>query len=104
MRSRFSAFALGDTAYLLSSWHASTRPGRLDLDDRMRWTHLEIVSTAAGGPFDDTGTVEFRAHYRAGGGRGVLAERSTFERAGGRWYYVSGDVEPVSTRPPRPRR
>ncbi|MCU1417842.1 MAG: hypothetical protein JWP32_2016, partial [Schumannella sp.] len=33
MRSRFSAYALGLDAYVLSSWHPSTRPADLDLDD-----------------------------------------------------------------------
>lgn len=31
MRSRYSAFALGLEAYLLATWHASTRPSVLDL-------------------------------------------------------------------------
>jgi len=33
MRSRYTAFALRDTAYLLASWHTSTRPATLDLDE-----------------------------------------------------------------------
>ena len=28
MRSRYSAFAVGDAAYLLRTWHPSDRPGR----------------------------------------------------------------------------
>ena len=32
MRSRFSAFALGLTPYLLTSWHPSTRPASLEPD------------------------------------------------------------------------
>jgi SEC-C motif-containing protein len=32
MRSRYSAFALGEAAYLLSTWHPSTRPRALDLE------------------------------------------------------------------------
>ena len=33
MRSRYSAFVLDRLDYLLASWHASTRPPTLDLDD-----------------------------------------------------------------------
>ncbi|MFC0506292.1 YchJ family protein [Micromonospora costi] len=91
MRSRFSAFAVGDAAYLLRSWHESTRPARLDLDPAQRWIRLEIVDTAAGGLFDSTGTVAFRAHYRAGGSAGTLVERSRFVRTDGRWVYLDGD-------------
>ncbi len=32
MRSRYSAFVLRDTYYLLASWHPSTRPKKLTLD------------------------------------------------------------------------
>jgi SEC-C motif-containing protein len=93
MRSRYTAFAVGDDAYLLESWHPRTRPRRVDLDPAQRWTVLEILRTEAGGPFDDTGIVEFRAHYRHGGGRGSLHECSRFARVAGAWRYVDGDVE-----------
>lgn len=92
MRSRFSAFALGERDYLLASWHPRTRPATLELDERIRWLHLEIVSTSGGGLFDSTGTVEFRAHYRAGSSRGVLHEGSRFVRVDGAWRYLDGDV------------
>lgn len=88
MRSRFSAFAVGDTRYLLRSWHSSTRPERLRLDLGQRWTRLEIVHTDRGGLFDSTGTVEFRAHYREAGRPGTLDERSRFVREDGRWVYL----------------
>ena len=50
MRSRFSAFAVGDPAYLLATWHPSTRPSRLELDDSLRWYRLDILSRSAGRP------------------------------------------------------
>ncbi|MFF3016885.1 YchJ family protein [Streptomyces sp. NPDC057939] len=95
MRSRFSAFALGDTAYLLRSWHSSTRPGRLVLDPGQRWERLEILATARGGMFETEGSVEFRAHYREGGHTGSLHEHSTFSREDGAWVYV-GPLSPVA--------
>jgi SEC-C motif-containing protein len=93
MQARFSAFAVADASYLLETWHPSTRPERLELDETMRWTQLNIVEAVNGGPFDMTGTVEFRAHYRTTGGRGVLHERSNFTRHDGRWRYVSGELK-----------
>jgi SEC-C motif-containing protein len=84
MRSRFSAFAVGDAEYLRQTWHQRTRPRRLNLDPRQRWTRLEIVDRSGGGLFDTDGIVEFKAHHTAG----VLHERSTFAKVDGRWLYV----------------
>lgn len=92
MRSRFDAFRRGDAAWLLRTWHPSTRPASLDLSHGPRWRGLQIVDTARGGRGDDTGTVEFRATFVADGGIGILHERSRFVRDDGRWLYVDGDV------------
>ncbi|MGG7306126.1 YchJ family protein [Curtobacterium sp. AB451] len=92
MRSRFSAFALGLPAYLLETWHSSTRPATLELDPAQRWTRLDILSTRAGGPFDASGTVAFRAWWRTDDERGTLQETSDFVREHGRWSYVDGTV------------
>lgn len=83
MRSRYSAFAAGDAAYLLRTWHASTRPRRLRLDPRERWLGLEVLGRTAGGLFDAEGTVEFRAHAASG----LVHEDSRFVRDDG-WQYV----------------
>jgi SEC-C motif domain protein len=83
MRSRYCAFAVGDEAYLRLTWDPSTRPRRIGLDPSIRWTRLEVVGTTGGGPEDDEGTVEFRAHHDSG----VVAENSLFRRDG-RWRYV----------------
>ena len=89
MRSRFEAFRDGDAAWVLASWHPSTRPSELDLSDNPAWRGLQIVDTVAGGPDDDAGIVEFRATYRVPDGMDVLHERSRFVREDARWYYVS---------------
>ncbi len=71
MRSRFSAYALSNAAYLL-------------------WTRLEILGATDGGPFHTAGTVEFRAYYRErGGAEQFMQENSTFAREDGAWAYVS---------------
>ena len=92
MRSRYSAFAVGDPAYLLATWDPATRPRTLELDPGVRWTGLEVLATSGGGLFDAEGTVAFRAHSRTGGGESVQAERSRFRRVAGRWVYVDGDL------------
>jgi SEC-C motif domain protein len=90
MRSRFSAFAVGDDRYLLATWHATTRPPRISFDSTQTWTRLEILSRTGGGFLDAAGTVEFRAHYERAGLPGNQHENSHFVREGGRWYYVAG--------------
>src|SRR5215218_11320236 len=90
MRSRYSAFARGETCYLLETWHPTTRPRTLDLDPAVRWTGLDVLSTSGGGPLTSAGTVEFRAHYVTGGTAGVQHERSRFVRDDGRWRYLDG--------------
>ncbi|MET3919570.1 YchJ family protein [Arthrobacter sp. UYEF20] len=88
MRSRYSAFVVLDAAYLLRTWHPDTRPAGLELDPEMRWRRLDIVSTSRGGPLDSEGTVEFKAHFRHDGERGVHHETSRFLRVDRRWYYL----------------
>lgn len=90
MRSRFSAFAERDEAYLLRSWHPATRPERIGFGDGTRWVRLEILREEGGGPGDDKGTVEFRAHYLEGSAPGELHEVSRFVRHDGEWVYVRG--------------
>ncbi|RSN29664.1 hypothetical protein DL990_26175 [Amycolatopsis sp. WAC 01416] len=89
MRSRFSAFAVGDTAYLTKTWHPKTRPEDLELDPGQRWTFLEILGKTGGGLLENEGTVEFRAHYRQDRRPGSMHENSRFVRVDGQWIYVA---------------
>ncbi|MEU9832331.1 YchJ family protein [Streptosporangium sp. NPDC048047] len=94
MRSRYSAFAVGDTAYLLRTWHPRTRPPRLDLDRSLRWTGLEVLETTGGSAFHTEGTVRFRACYVERGAEGRLEEHSRFVREEGAWVYVGALPDP----------
>ncbi|WP_244208345.1 YchJ family protein [Arthrobacter oryzae] len=92
MRSRYSAFVVGDADYLLRTWHPDTRPAELGLDPGMQWRRLDIISTSRGGPLDSEGVVTFAAHYRHDGERGVQRETSRFVREDRRWYYLDAVV------------
>jgi SEC-C motif-containing protein len=95
MRSRYTAFALGDRHHLLVTWHPSERPARLELDEGLQWRALRIVETAQGRSGDRRGIVEFCARWRdsLSGTTGELRERSRFVWQDGRWWYVDGVVE-----------
>lgn len=90
MRSRYSAFVRGDRAYLLATWHASTRPASLELEADTRWLGLEIRQHRSTGP--ETAEVTFVARFRVAGRAVRQHECSRFVREAGLWYYVDGDV------------
>ena len=86
MRSRYGAYVVHDTAYLLRTWHPRTRPHDLD------------ASTRPGVAGPDRARDRRRTRRRLGGrggvrgphAGGVLRERSQFSRRAGRWVYVDG--------------
>jgi len=98
MRSRYSAFVLGDADYLLATWHPSTRPAGLELDARMQWIGLEVRRCEHGGPDDEQGIVEFVARCKVNGRAERLHEASRFVKEEGRWFYVDGELQERSGR------
>lgn len=92
MRSRYTAFVVGDTAHLARSWHPRTRPEHLTIEPGLHWTGLRIIAASPVTGESEAATVEFRAGWTQGGETGMLHERSRFVRRGGRWVYVDGDV------------
>jgi SEC-C motif-containing protein len=89
MRSRYSAFVLGRTDYLLATWHPATRPSSLELDRAVKWLGLDVRASRTDG---DQATVEFIARSKLGGRATRLHEASRFVLELGRWYYVDGDL------------
>lgn len=94
MRSRYTAFATGDAAHVVASWHPGTRPEGIELDDSLRWEGLTVVAVDAGAAGQRRGSVEFRASWRTGVAEGVLHERSRFVFQSGRWWYLDGLLDP----------
>ena len=82
MRSRYSAFALGNADYLVNSWHPDTRPARLTIDRNQRWIGLKIKTVSHGGTDENEGSVEFVARYKVQGKAHRLQENSRFSRQG----------------------
>lgn len=94
MRSRYSAFVLGDAAYLLATWHPGTRPDTLDIDPDTEWLGLEILVTEGGVAGTKRGFVEFAASYRQRGvaRADVQREQSRFVWQSERWWYLDGEL------------
>lgn len=90
MRSRYTAYAVGDLDYVFRTWHPRTRPELIEPDPALTWTGLEIVEST-------DGEVEFVASYVRDGVTGARRERSRFEQRAGRWVYVDGEVSSSSS-------
>ena len=99
MRSRYSAYTIKDSAYLLDSWAEETRPGQLDLDtDPISWVGLSIEACEDGSEEDSAGTVTFTARFLSSGHLCLLHEESRFIKAENRWYYVDGKTHSSTTK------
>lgn len=90
MRSRFVAFGFSNFDYIESTQIEALAP---EVRERQapEWESLEILSCEKGGPNDETGTVEFVAHYKLDTRR-VHRELSRFVRVDGKWSYKDGDI------------
>jgi SEC-C motif-containing protein len=89
MRSRYTAYTLGNEAYVRATWCPRTLPeGTLVSNEPgLKWLGLEVRRHAQSG---DEATVEFVARYKIGGRAQRMHEVSRFIREEGRWYYLDG--------------
>jgi len=95
MRSRFSAFELQLTDYLLMTWDDITRPGNLEFTPGLHWNKLHIHGRKKGRKKDLEGWVTFTAHYQIDNKEvGCLHEKSYFKKDTiGHWKYVDGEIK-----------
>ena len=97
MRSRYSAYALGNIGYIERTTAPESRAAFDSGSARAwsteaTWLGLRIVATEGGGVDSDAGIVEFVATYRRDGATLAHRERSRFRRTdGGEWRYVDGE-------------
>ena len=121
MRSRYTAFVLGDIDYLMATHHPDYRTDdRASIQQTIRttqWVNLIVLGTQKGQRKDKTGSVEFVAAYRIKAlvvppvilGKAIgskkslgkslddlsqLHEKSQFVREGPQWFYTQGDLLP----------
>jgi len=90
MKSRYSAYCLGDVNYLQATTYDHTWTDEelkyiQDWADKSIWQHLDIV--------DSSGEmVEFKAYYIFEGKQHMHHEKSTFLKVNDMWKYVDGEV------------
>jgi SEC-C motif domain protein len=93
MRSRYTAYTQLREDYLLSTWHASTRPQQLNLAEEpsSKWLGLQVKRHEQQDA--EHAIVEFVARYKIGGRAHRLHEVSRFVREDGRWFYIDGELD-----------
>ncbi|KFI22943.1 YchJ family protein [Nitrosococcus oceani] len=97
MRTRFTAFAMENEAYILETWEPAKRPLRVNFPKKgTQWKRLEIVEKKKGGSQDTKGIVEFKAYYLLEGEEYAVNEISRFRKGQGRWYYLDGAVKSIA--------
>lgn len=86
---------MGLEKYLRDTWHPSTQPSPLSLDDKaVNWVGLDVRRCERGAANDCEGSVEFVARYKVNGKAHRLHEVSRFVKENGRWLYVDGEYLP----------
>ncbi|MCE0492828.1 YchJ family protein [Vibrio salinus] len=92
MRSRYSAYALGLTDYIINTYspEISSKLNRKEIESgtQINWIKLSIKKSQI--TSENEGYVHFKAFYREQGETFVLEERSRFIRIDSSWYYVDG--------------
>lgn len=93
MRSRYTAYAMGNAQYLFRTWHASTRPSlqSLKASEPQTLIALKILSTQEGGINDKKGMVEFISSRFSASLMGEIEqhkEKSLFSRVKNHWVYI----------------
>ncbi len=93
MRSRYTAYVMGNAQYLFRTWHSTTRPTLQSLRESGPQTliSLKIVSTQAGGVNDQKGMVEFITSRYSPSLMGEIEqhkEKSLFTRIKDNWVYI----------------
>ena len=96
MRSRYTAYTLGEITYIRKSQSDAlnndfSTPQVKKWARNATWTGLCIHEVEKGGVDDDEGWVTFTATYRDQNGKQQIHERSRFIQTQGQWYYMGID-------------
>ncbi len=103
MRSRYSAYVVAATDYLIKTTHSSTRSdfSVKEIENwakTSKWQNLELISRMWGGIENHKGEVEFKAYYLDKSGKEIIHhELSYFAKENdNQWYYINGIINPTT--------
>lgn len=96
MRSRYSAYALGEIDYLPKTLPLLDRKnfdykGAKEWSKQAEWLGLDIISSKVNVP-DKKATVEFKARFKINDKELSHHEISSFEKQMGRWFLIDGKI------------
>lgn len=101
MRSRYAAYAFGDTDYIIrttdpdgAAWEDDEDAWRTSIREFSRGHDFRGVTIHQTSVEDDAGTVRFTAKLQRSRADASFTELSRFVRRDGRWYYRDGTVGP----------
>ena len=99
MRSRYSAYAMGNAKYIIETTHPKNSQFQTNC---LQWEQeilqfckntifekLEILDFTDG---EKIAYVTFRAHLKQNGTNASFKEKSAFEKVKKRWLYLSGEI------------
>ncbi|MBD5627067.1 MAG: YchJ family protein [Desulfovibrio sp.] len=109
MRSRYTAYALGNYPWLVETTHPGARAdvsaeGLAQQCKGVRWLRLDVEKCVDAPEPDGADMVEFHALYELDGVVRQIGERSAFVRDEGRLYYMDGTaLRPAAYRREAPK-
>ncbi len=109
MRARYSAYAKTEVDFIIATTHPDKREGLLTegirrWSERSTWHGLDILATDGGAEDDQSGSVEFIAHYTEKTTRKKHHELAQFDRVDGTWYFSDGaPIVPTQFVRPQPK-
>jgi SEC-C motif-containing protein len=98
MRSRYSAYALGNLEYIRDTMLPPAANGfnlknAKERAKHIQWTRLEVLKSWQDDKHKDKAYVEFIAYYMSNDMHSNLHEISEFHFVENKWFYVDGEVK-----------
>lgn len=97
MRSRFTAYVLGNIDYIFATEEDARREVIENWAQTTKFKQLRVLACHLGSEDDESGTVTFEADFETRGQSGTHRETSYFRKLDGRWLLISGRHNPHRT-------
>lgn len=99
MRARYSAYAQKNMAFIdatqiMLEGETFNQEDALKWAEGSEWKGMKVIATKKGAASDNTGIVEFEAHYQDKASKKDLVHKETalFEKQSGQWKFKDGNI------------